>query len=293
MTSVRERVLYELSRRMIKPPNAAMHDMGAYTEWRGDHLAHAWSRFDDQHVTGKDVLDFGSGQGNLAFYLAQNKRPRRMVGVELHGPSVARAQARAAALSLPEGVSLEFLQGRVDGLPGARRALRHPAGLRLHGARHAAPGGAPGLAPGPPAGRAGAPRVVPVPEPVGAPHGGPHPGALGPPDLRPAGHDAHRRAHLRPGRLPAPGPGTSPTTGPRPPTSGGSGRPSGSRATSTSSPSRPSAAWSRRWASPSPAWTATGSGPRRSRPRSARPWPRSPAVGELFTSFCIIELVRR
>jgi SAM-dependent methyltransferase len=117
MTSVRERVLYELSRRMIKPPNAAMHDMGAYTEWRGDHLAHAWSRFDDQHVTGKDVLDFGSGQGNLAFYLAQNKRPRRMVGVELHGPSVARAQARAAALSLPEGVSLEFLQGRVDGLP--------------------------------------------------------------------------------------------------------------------------------------------------------------------------------
>lgn len=117
MTSVRERVLFELSKRMIRPPDAAVHDMDAYTEWRADHLAHAWSRFDDQHVTGKDVLDFGSGQGNLALYLAQNKRPRRMVGVELHAPSVARARARAEQATLPEGVQLEYLVGRVDGLP--------------------------------------------------------------------------------------------------------------------------------------------------------------------------------
>ena len=117
MGSVRERVLFELSRRLIRPPAPAMHDMDAYTEWRGAYLSQSWGRFDDRHVEGKDVLDFGSGQGNLAFFLAEHKRPRRVVGVELHGPSVAKAQARAEGLRLPEGVALSFVQGRVDGLP--------------------------------------------------------------------------------------------------------------------------------------------------------------------------------
>lgn len=117
MPSLRENLLFELSRRLMRPPPPKMQDMGEYAAWRGDHLAQGWARFDDRHVQGKEVLDFGSGQGNLAFYLAEHKAPRRVVGVELHGPSVDAANARVREAALPEGTSLEFVQAREDGIP--------------------------------------------------------------------------------------------------------------------------------------------------------------------------------
>ena len=117
MPALREEILFQLSRRLIQPPASQMEDMGSYAEWRQAHLSSAWSRFDDQTVTGKDVIDFGSGQGNLALYLAEAKRPRRIVGVELHSPSVALANERAKQLDLPEGTSIEFLEGAEDGMP--------------------------------------------------------------------------------------------------------------------------------------------------------------------------------
>lgn len=116
-SSLRENLLYQLSRRLMAPPDDRMGNMDAYTEWRGDHLAHSWSKFDDRDIQGKQVIDFGSGQGNLAFFLAENKAPTRMVGVELHEPSVQRARARIPQANLPQGVELEFVVGNIDGMP--------------------------------------------------------------------------------------------------------------------------------------------------------------------------------
>jgi SAM-dependent methyltransferase len=113
---LRERLCFELSRRLIKPPDRRTANMEEYVAWRGDSLSRSWSRFDDRHVVGKDVLDFGSGKGNLTFFLAM-KGPRRIVGLDLHAPSLAVCREQARALELPSGTTLEFVQGRVDGMP--------------------------------------------------------------------------------------------------------------------------------------------------------------------------------
>ncbi len=101
----------------MQAPDERMGDMHNYAQWRGEHLAKSWGKFDDAHVQGREVIDFGSGQGNLAAYLAENKSPKKMVGVELHEPSVQAANERISQLNLPQGVHLEYITGHVDGMP--------------------------------------------------------------------------------------------------------------------------------------------------------------------------------
>lgn len=122
MLGIREALCFHISKRLIKPPEAKNSDWNDYVAWRNDHLAWAWSRFDDAHVVKKDVLDFASGKGSLTFFLAQ-RGPRRIVGLDLHGPSLEVCRQQAASMRFPEGTSVEFVQGAVEGMPLPERSF--------------------------------------------------------------------------------------------------------------------------------------------------------------------------
>ena len=74
---LRTRTCFTLSRWLMQPPAERTVDYSVYSNWRSDHLAKSWSAFSDNHVTHKDVLDFGCGDGPLSLFLAERKNPRR------------------------------------------------------------------------------------------------------------------------------------------------------------------------------------------------------------------------
>lgn len=114
---LRTRACFAISRRMLRPPETRNADAGAYGDWRSAHLAQSFGVFDDERVTGKDVLDFGCGNGQLALYLATEKRPRRMTGTDINGESIASARESLRRTSVPAGVAVDFVQGTTAGLP--------------------------------------------------------------------------------------------------------------------------------------------------------------------------------
>lgn len=116
MSGLREKVCFELSRRMMSGPDTRTTDMSGYLDWREDSLRTSWARFSDQDVIGKDVLDFGCGYGHLSFFLAK-KGARRVVGVDLGPEAIAQARRLIPEAKLPAGTQLEFVVGKVDGLP--------------------------------------------------------------------------------------------------------------------------------------------------------------------------------
>lgn len=118
MLGLRARLLYELAQRRLQPPAARAGGADEYIDWRSEALAHSWQHFDDSLVRGKDVLDFGSGKGNLTFFLA-GRGARSVTGVEMHAPSVEQCRARVGTLDLPEGVEVRFEVGQVTRIPVA------------------------------------------------------------------------------------------------------------------------------------------------------------------------------
>lgn len=88
---IRSAICFELSRRLTQPPLTRTVDRGTYSNWRAEELAHSWSAFSDTLVSGKDVLDFGCGDGQLAAYLL-SKGPRSMTGVDLDPQALERAR---------------------------------------------------------------------------------------------------------------------------------------------------------------------------------------------------------
>ncbi len=113
---IRARACYALAKRLIQPPPKSTGNADAYVDWRSDMLAQSWLHFDDALVAAKDVLDFGSGKGNLVFFLA-GRKPKSVTGVELHAPSVNESRARAQTLELPTDVPVTFKVGQVDRIP--------------------------------------------------------------------------------------------------------------------------------------------------------------------------------
>ena len=111
----RTKACFALSRRFAPPAAKRTTDYQAYGDWRDSSAARSWRAFSDSHVHGKDVLDFGCGDGPLSRYLAATKRPRRVIGVDLNPQAIERAVA--AAGSPPPGVVLEFKLGSTEGLP--------------------------------------------------------------------------------------------------------------------------------------------------------------------------------
>ena len=114
---IRARACFALSKRFMRPPPERTVDYGAYENWRHASLSRSWAAFSDSSVEGKDVLDFGCGDGQLSFFLAKEKRPRRIVGVDINPPAIERAKTSLSSSAIPEGVRIDFMVGSTDRLP--------------------------------------------------------------------------------------------------------------------------------------------------------------------------------
>ncbi len=115
--NLRASLLFALSRWRLPAPARRTIDYGAYQDWRRQSLSASWSSFADTAVQGKDVLDFGCGDGPLSLFLAAEKSPRSVVGVDLERGALERAKEALARSSLPPSVHVDFVQGTVDGMP--------------------------------------------------------------------------------------------------------------------------------------------------------------------------------
>lgn len=113
---IRTRICFEISRRQMKPPMRRTEDVSVYEQWRHESLSKSWNHFSDDHVDGKEVVDFGCGDGQLAFYLVFEKQPKRMVGVDLSETAIERARQRQSEREVAPAV-LEFLNSGKDRLP--------------------------------------------------------------------------------------------------------------------------------------------------------------------------------
>ena len=120
---LRTRACYALSRRMLKAPEARTAERGAYGDWRSAHLSASFAAFDDSHVAGRDVLDFGCGAGPLALYLAAHKAPRSIVGVDISREAIDAARAALCEARIPGGTEIRFVEGATDALPFDDRAF--------------------------------------------------------------------------------------------------------------------------------------------------------------------------
>ncbi|MFK7967141.1 MAG: class I SAM-dependent methyltransferase [Burkholderiaceae bacterium] len=114
--SIRSRLCFEISRRLIKPASKRTVDYAAYDEWRWETLSRLWGQFSDGHINGKTVVDFGCGDGQLSLFLAKHKAPARIIGVDLVAASIKRASNGARKLNLPND-QIEFLVGSTERMP--------------------------------------------------------------------------------------------------------------------------------------------------------------------------------
>jgi len=120
---IRTHVCYSLSKRLMQPPAERTVNYDAYGDWRTESLANSWSAFADQDVTDKAVLDFGCGDGALSLFLGEEKKPKRIVGVDLVPESIDRARKALSEANIPSGVEIEFLTGSTDRLPVADQSF--------------------------------------------------------------------------------------------------------------------------------------------------------------------------
>lgn len=120
---LRAALCYEISRRLMKPPAPRTAAYDAYHEWRHQVLSSAWRAFADRDVEDRDVLDFGCGDGELSFYLALEKSPRSIIGVDLNEAAIRRANEMLREQHLPPDAKVEFRLGTVDRMPVADRSI--------------------------------------------------------------------------------------------------------------------------------------------------------------------------
>lgn len=116
MFGIRARLCFEIAKRMIEPPTASTSTGDGYLDWRTESLARSWSQFDDATVRGKDVLDFGCGAGSLSLFLA-GKGAKRVVGVDLTEALIELARKQACDRPPPASCEVEFIVGQSAGLP--------------------------------------------------------------------------------------------------------------------------------------------------------------------------------
>jgi len=117
MTSVRARLCFALSRRLMQAPEERTADYRAYGDWRSTSLSRSWNFFDDANISGKDVLDFGCGDGQLSLFLAEEKRPSRVLGVDINSAAIARAKDSLSGFPVADGVEIDFALGSSETIP--------------------------------------------------------------------------------------------------------------------------------------------------------------------------------
>jgi ubiquinone/menaquinone biosynthesis C-methylase UbiE len=120
MLGVRERLCFEISRRLIRPPERHTEDFDAYDAWRNDELAAQWRLFSDDEIRGKDVLDFGCGFGGLTFFV-RGLDPKRVVGADIAQIGIDRCNAQLAKIGGDPRV--EFRKSEVDRIPADDRSF--------------------------------------------------------------------------------------------------------------------------------------------------------------------------
>jgi ubiquinone/menaquinone biosynthesis C-methylase UbiE len=114
---IRTDLCFAISRRMMREPDARTTDYDEYFGWRSQALAASWNRFSDNDINGKDVLDFGCGDGSLALFLAATRKPRSITGVDLITEAIDRANETLATMEPPVTAEMHFIYGSTDGLP--------------------------------------------------------------------------------------------------------------------------------------------------------------------------------
>lgn len=117
MLNLRARMLFELSRRRMRPAPTRQVDYDAYGAWRLESLSRSLAAFDGASLAGKDVLDFGCGDGQLAQFVALERHPHRVVGVDVDDAALARAQAAVSAIQIPGGTTVEFVSAGATSIP--------------------------------------------------------------------------------------------------------------------------------------------------------------------------------
>jgi ubiquinone/menaquinone biosynthesis C-methylase UbiE len=94
----------------MAPPESRTVDNSNYRDWRNAELSASWSKFNDAHIAGKTVLDFGCGTGELADFLNRTRHPARMIGVDIDPSSVKKARDSYAGIdfirSTPEHIRI-------------------------------------------------------------------------------------------------------------------------------------------------------------------------------------------
>lgn len=115
---LRTEICYRLSRSLKKPPSAQASDADSYAAWREDEMRASWQRFSDADIDGKDVLDFGCGEGPLSLFLAKEKRPKSILGVDIDAVAIERANvALDAAQRTLSTQQVSFALGDTSGIP--------------------------------------------------------------------------------------------------------------------------------------------------------------------------------
>ncbi len=111
-----------LSKRMMSAPDDRMAAQDSYADWRDQSLVSSWRHFSDSELDGKDVLDFGCGEGQLAMLFASKGLARSITGVDIDTAALERAQLTLA--KSPEyAETLRFVSGDVSGLPVADESI--------------------------------------------------------------------------------------------------------------------------------------------------------------------------
>ena len=114
--SLRGQLCYALARPALRRPVAAQTAaIAEYQAWRDSTLAASWSRFSNADINGRDVIDFGCGNGPLSLYLAETLRPKSLTGVDLYADAIDRARVALATMS--PTMPVQFLVGDANEIP--------------------------------------------------------------------------------------------------------------------------------------------------------------------------------
>lgn len=116
MYAIREEVCFELARRLMKPSGGHTDNYDAYSTWRQAELERQWRHFSSADITGKDVIDFGCGFGNLTFHLAE-LAPRTITGIEITELGFKQAEKLRQAHQGPYADRVHFRWGAEDRVP--------------------------------------------------------------------------------------------------------------------------------------------------------------------------------
>ncbi|NJM50590.1 MAG: class I SAM-dependent methyltransferase [Sphingomonadales bacterium] len=120
---LRSEICYQLSKTLIQPPSKRTGDVDGYADWRDAEMRASWQNFSNLDIDNKDIMDFGCGEGPLSLYLARHTRPRSILGVDIDGFAIDRANQALSAASGLQGCDVRFILGETSGLPAKENSV--------------------------------------------------------------------------------------------------------------------------------------------------------------------------